>query len=405
MKQIEVRLRWSPTTERVVGTLAHPDRGPIAFEYDEAFLAEPLALSPWKVPAQPGLVEHVDRAFGPLFGLFDDSLPDGWGLLLMDRWFRATGIEPGSLSPLDRLAYLGTRTMGALTYHPPREPDDDDTPSRIDLSELAAQAEQLAGSDDDVLPELRRAGGSPGGARPKVVVGIRGNEVLSGVDELPDGWEHWLVKFAGGPQTDDEGALEHAYMQMAAAAGLAVPRHRLFTKRRHFGTLRFDRVGARERRHMHTLGGLLHSDHRLPSCDYDLLLRVARGLTHDARAIAECLRRMLFNIVAHNRDDHVKNFAFLMDPDGQWTLSPAYDLVFAHGPGGEHSMTIDGEAKRPTLDHVMRLAVRHGVGRADARAMVEQVHDAVAGWPAIAKASGASAKRARAIATKHVRLA
>lgn len=403
MKTVEVRLRWSPTEVRTIGRLGHPDRGAIAFEYDDAFLAQPLALSPWKVAIQPGLIEHVDPAFGPLFGLFEDSLPDGWGLLLMDRWFRARGIEPRSLSPLDRLAYIGTRAMGALTYHPPR--DADDAASHLDLSELAAQAKQLVGSDDDVLPELRRAGGSPGGARPKVVVGIRGDEVLSGVDEMPDGWEHWLVKFSAGRDSDDDGPLEHAYMEMAAAAGLTVPRHRMFAKDRHFGTLRFDRIGARERRHMHTLGGLIHSNHRLPSCDYDLLLRVVRGLTHDARAVVECFRRMIFNVVAHNRDDHVKNFAFLMDREGQWTLSPAYDLVFSHGPGGEHSMTIAGEGKTPTLAGVLSLAARHGIARGDAHAIVEHVQDAVAGWLAIARSSGASAKRARAIATKHLRLA
>lgn len=403
MKMIEVRLRWSPTDEHTVGILAHPDRGTVAFEYDAAFLARQIELSPWKLAARAGLVEHTDRGFGPLFGLFDDSLPDGWGLLLMDRWFRARGVEPGSLSPLDRLAYLGARTMGALTYHPPSDPDD--APSHVDLTELAAQAEQLLGSDDDVLPELRRAGGSPAGARPKVVVGIRGNEVLSGVDEMPDGWEHWLVKFSGGRDTEDDGPLEHAYMQMAGVAGLTVPRHRLFTKARHFGTLRFDRVGARERLHAHTLGGLLHSDHRLPSCDYDLLLRVARGLTHDHRAVTECFRRMIFNVVAHNRDDHVKNFAFMMDRDGAWVLSPAYDLTFARGPGGEHSMTIDGEGKAPTLDGVLRLAARHGITRVDATAIIEQVHDAVAGWLALARTSGAAPKRARAIAAKHVRLA
>ncbi|MBK8240271.1 MAG: type II toxin-antitoxin system HipA family toxin [Deltaproteobacteria bacterium] len=394
-----MRLRWSPTHEVGVGTLAEVARGRLVFEYDEAFLATGWALSPWKLPAQAGLVEHGDRSFGPLFGVFDDSLPDGWGLLLMDRWFRSRGVDPSTISVLDRLTYLGRRTMGALTYHPPAESED--SPSRLGLAELAAQAEQLLGSEGEVLPELRRAGGSPGGARPKVVVGVRGSQVLSGVDELPDGWTHWLVKFAIGSDGADEGRLEHAYMRMAEAAGIAVPPHRLFAQARFFGVQRFDREGPSNRVHMHTLGGLLHADFRLPSCDYDQLLRVARALTGDARAVTECFRRMVFNVVAHNRDDHAKNFAFLMDAGGQWSLSPAYDLVFARGPGGEHTMTIDGEGKAPTKEGVLRLGARHGIDRASAQAIIEQVEDAVARWRSLARDSGATAKRVKAIGDAH----
>jgi serine/threonine-protein kinase HipA len=402
MKRLLVRLRWSPTEELAVGTLAELERGRIVFEFDEAFLATGWELSRWKLGAQRGLVEHTDRGFGPLFGVFDDSLPDGWGLLLMDRWFRGQGVDPVSVSPLDRLAYLGTRTMGALTYHPPREPDD--APSHLDLVELAGQAAQVLGSDADVLPELRRAGGSPGGARPKVVVGIRGDDVLSGVEELPAGWEHWLVKFSPDPNEADDGPLEHAYMAMASAAGLDVPRHRLFAGGRFFGARRFDRVGPSDRLHMHTLGGLLHSDYRLPACDYDQLLRVARAVTENQRAVVECFRRMVFNVVAHNRDDHVKNFAFLMDDHGHWTLSPAYDLVFARGPGGEHTMTIDGEGRTPTLAGVLKLGARHGIERSKAIPIIERVHDAVASWPALARDSGADQQRTRAIAKAHLRL-
>lgn len=399
MKRIAARLRWSPTEEVAVGTLAEVARGRIVFEFDEAFLATGWGLSPWKLAARPGLIEHTDRSFGPLFGVFDDSLPDGWGLLLMDRWFRSRGVDPSTLSVLDRLAYLGTRTMGALTYHPAT--DSDDAPSRVGLVELAAQAEQVLGSEGDVLPELRRAGGSPGGARSKVVVGVRGHQVLSGIDELPAGWTHWLVKFVTGTDGADEGRLEHAYMRMAEAAGIAVPPHRLFAQNRFFGVQRFDRDGPSGRLHMHTLGGLLHADYRLASCDYDQLIRVARALTGDARAVTECFRRMVFNVVAHNRDDHAKNFAFLMDARGQWSLPPAYDLVFARGPGGEHTMTIDGEGKAPTKDGVLRVGARHGIDRAAALEIIERVNDAVVGWSALARDSGAQAKRVKAIGEAH----
>ncbi len=230
---------------------------------------------------------------------------------------------------------------------------------------------------------------------------MRGHQVLSGVDELPEGWTHWLVKFALGTDGADDGRLEHAYMRMAEAAGIAVPPHRLFAQGRFFGVQRFDREGPSRRLHMHTLGGLLHADYRLPSCDYDQLLRVARALTGDVRAVTECFRRMVFNVVAHNRDDHAKNFAFLMDARGQWSLSPAYDLVFARGPGGEHTMTIDGEGKAPTKEGVLRLGARHGIDRAAALEIIERVDDAVAGWRVLARDSGAQAKRVTAIGEAH----
>ena len=175
--RLEVRLSPTLETERVVGRLTE-DRGRLFFEYDAAFLQDPQWLSPFKLPPQPGLIEHRERDFGPIFGLFDDSLPDGWGFLLMDRYFRQQGRPPRQVSVLERLAYLGTRTMGSLTYHPPSEP----VPQNqriLDLHEMARASEDvLRGEASEILPRLLRAGGSPGGARPKVLVGVRGDEIL-----------------------------------------------------------------------------------------------------------------------------------------------------------------------------------------------------------------------------------
>lgn len=387
MKRIAVRLRLGPDAEHEVGELAEAERGRIFFEFSPALLRTGWELSPFRLPARPGLHEHTDRGFGPLPGLFDDSLPDGWGRLLMDRPYRRSGLDPAAVSPLERLLYLGRRTMGALTYHPPASPQEHHVV--LDLQRLAENAsEVLRGTAHDVLPELRRAGGSPGGARPKVVVGLRGDEVISGEDDLPEGFEAWLVKFAGSDDTRDHGAVEHATMQMAQAAGVDVPPHRLLGQGPWFAVRRFDRRDGNRRLHMHTLGGLIHSDFRVPACDYDQLLRVTRALTHDHRALVECVRRMVFNVLAHNRDDHVKNFAFLMDAEGQWTLSPAYDLVPSAGPGGEHSMTIDGEGRAPGLDRCVALAVRHGVSAAEVKGIVEQVASAVATWPRLARVAG-----------------
>ena len=191
---------------------------------------------------------------------------------------------------------------------------------------------------------------------------------------------------------------------MARAAGLDVPEARLFeTARRQafFGVRRFDRRPGNRRLHAHSLGGLLQADFRVPSCDYDLLLKVTRRLTHDQRAVVECVRRMLFNVVAHNRDDHVKNFAFLLDDAGAWSLAPAYDLTCSSGPGGEHQMSIDGEGALPTREGCLALAERHGVARAESGQLLEQVNDAVAAWRATAKATGCRAVRIREVARAH----
>ncbi len=381
MKALEVRLTLGPDDERVVGRLAQSQRQ-IFFEYAPEFLRDPVWLSPFKLPPQPGLIQHRDRDFGPLFGLFDDSLPDGWGLLLMDRFFHQQGTAVAEVSPLDRLAYLGTRTMGALTYHPPSEPAVRD-PEILDLHRAAsASRELLSGSSAEILPQLLRAGGSPGGARPKVLVGMRGDTIFSGEDDLPPGTEHWMVKFTGRDDPPDAGPVELAYAAMARDAGITMPRTRLFETEhgdRFFGVERFDRHQNR-RTHVHTFGNLIHADFRVPSCDYRQLLEVTQVLTRNHQDVLECFRRMVFNVATYNRDDHVKNFAFCMNPSGEWRLSPAYDLVYAQGPGGEHSMTVADEGKEPTLLHLMELAELAGIARHAAEAMLDQVATAARGW-------------------------
>lgn len=399
-------MRWTrgPGDELVVGQLAQHE-GRTYFEYAPELLDAKLELSPLRLPTRPGLIEHRDAAFGELPGLFADSLPDGWGLLLMDRHLRRAGKNPATFTAIDRLSYLGRRTMGALTYHPPAHRDQD--PLVLDLARLAEAARKvLSGPHAEVLPELLRAGGSPAGARPKVLVGVNGDHLLSGEDDLPDGFEHWLVKFSAKEDGSDAGRVELAYAHMAARAGIDVPPVRLFEtggKRggAFFGVRRFDRLPGNRRVHVHTLGGLLHADFRVPSCDYDHLLRVARRLTHDHRALVECFRRMVFNVVAHNRDDHVKNFAFLLDERGTWSLSPAYDLTFSSGPGGQHQMSIDGDGEAPTRERCLALAERHGLGRKEAEEVVEQVNEAVAAWRTIARSVGCRPARVREVAAHH----
>lgn len=398
MKKLEVHLTQGPGDQRLVGHLAEVDRR-LYFEYDAAFLKDPVWLSPFKLPPEPGLHEHRDLTFGPLFGLFDDSLPDGWGLLLMDRYFTRRGLALEAISPLDRLAYLGDRTMGALTYRPPARQERVDG-QLLDLHGMSRESYRvLAGRGAHVLPQLLRAGGSPGGARPKVLVGLRGDEMISGEDELPDGYAAWLVKFPAGRNALDDGRIEYAYAQMAQAGGVVMPATRLFLTREgdaFFGVARFDRQQNR-RRHVHTFGNLIHANFRVPGCDYELLLRVARVLTKNQSDVEMVFRLAAFNVMAHNRDDHVKNFAFMLDPKDGWQVTPAYDLTFAPGPGGEHTMTVAGEGREPGREHLMRLAAGAGIARKAATDIVEAVAAAVTDWPRFARDAGVGKPVARKI--------
>ena len=408
MRRLDVGLRRTPGDVLPVGTLAEQDRR-LYFEYAGSFVETALELSPFELPLRAGLIEHTDRAFGPLPGLFDDSLPDGWGRLLMDRHFRRQGIDPATVSPLDRLAWLGTRTMGALVYHPPMHEDEANGGERlVDLNALGRHAEAVLDGDAvDVLPALTRAGGSPGGARPKVLVGVLGERIVSGEDDLDEafveaGGEHWIVKFAAREEATDAGSVEYAYSLMARAAGITMPPTRLFEagtgrdRRRHFGVRRFDRPrddgSAPNRRvHVHTFANLIHADFRLPSTDYGDLFEVSRALTGNHADLLRLFRLMLFNVATHNRDDHAKNFAFVLDERrGEWSLAPAYDLTCSDGPGGEHSSTVLGEGRRPTLEHCLALAGRAGIRPRESRPIVAEVDDAVRRWRGFADEAGCS---------------
>ncbi len=401
MSRLEVRYRWGgkPSESRIVGTLALVDRQ-IYVEFDPAFLADPLPLSPIRMQPRPGVIAHADGEYGPVFGVFDDSLPDGWGRLLMDRAFTRLGRTPADLSVLDRLAYIGDRGMGALVYSPElASPSGDDL--WIDLDEMAQQSERiLKGSPEELIPALRVAGGSSGGARPKVLVGVHPDgSMIAGTADLPPGYRHHLIKFAAESDGVDIGAVEAAYAQMAEAAGITMPPTRLFETRdgRHyFGVERFDRNGN-TRIHVHTLSGLLHANFRMPVVQYDGLLAATRVVTRDDREVKEAFRRMAFNIVAHNRDDHSKNFSYLMDERGEWRLSPAYDVVFSNGPNGEHTMDVAGEARNPTAADMLRLAAQSDIDARDAIAIIEQVRAAVSRWPEFASAFDVPAERARTI--------
>lgn len=385
---------------RPVGRLAKTDRGAL-FQYDGAFPRSTHDISPLRLKEPPGstVIEAPATPFDGLHGVFDDSLPDGWGRLLMDRKLLEIGIHPRMVSNLDRLAWIGRRGMGALRYRPEHQGLVEEDKGGVDLDSLAAASRAvLAGSAEVVIDELLRVGGSPGGARPKALIGKSDEgQLIHGADDLPDGFSHWLVKFRAKEDLIDAGAIEYAYAFMAAAAGIDVPDVILLPSADspgHFAIRRFDRLGPR-RTHMHTAAGLLNASHRWPSLTYEDLLRATMALTRDQRQVDQMFARMVFNVLAWNRDDHTKNHAFLMDDGGAWTVSPAYDLTFT--PGGEHALTIAGEGARPTEEHLRRAARSAGVRQEIVEDCLERTKSAIARWSEFAKTAGVSREGAAAI--------
>jgi len=388
----QIAVFYDPGTKRrvKVGRLAMKKRQ-ILFEYDAAFLATNLELSPYKLPARTGVHIGEPRVLDGLMGVFDDSLPDGWGKLLIDRRAVGLGMSRESLTALDRLALVGARSMGALVYEPEVALED---PTIVELSRLAEDVDLvLADSSQANLERLIAIGGSPQGARPKVLVQVAPDgSVHFGARKIARGFTAWLVKFPARGDDPAVASLEHAYFLMANAAGIAVPQTQLLgrTKRfpGYFAIERFDRQGAK-RLHTHTLGGLLHLPHAYGAFDYTDLLKVTRSLTKDEAAVRETFRRACFNVFAHNRDDHSRNFAFVMNERGAWTPSPAYDLTFSGGPGGEHTMLVAGEGRTPTKEHLLRLAEAADIKRA--ATMIADVSAAVRAFGDFAETAGVPA--------------
>lgn len=368
------------------------------FEYDRTFLDHASPLSPFKLRYQTGAQAAPHTPFDGLHGLFNDSLPDGWGRKLLDRRLERMGYDHRTLNPLDRLSFVGYRGMGALRYRPIGLLDN--APGKtIDLDWMAEQVvlvqADVPGAD---IEHLQAAQGASGGVRPKIVVGLdvsTGSIIRDGNEKLPAGYSSWMVKFRATEDPKEIGAEEYAYSLMAKAAGIEMPETLLLkgsSGARYFAVARFDR-SARGSLHVHTLGGLLDADHRLPSVDYGTLLNVTRLLTRDERHVSQMFRRMVFNVLARNRDDHSKNHAFLMGADRQWRPTPAYDVTFSIGPGGEHNLTIGGEGRNPGHGNILAEAQRSGVRTSEAEDVYSIVRNVVKKWPEFAAAAGLSARR------------
>ncbi len=390
MKELNVFFFTSPKEKQLIGQLAQvEDR--IFFEYAPEFIEKSLFLSPYKLPLESGVHEHKDKNFGPIFGLFDDSLPDGWGLLLMDRFLRQQGVNFDRVSVLDRLAFLGRAAMGALTYEPAVKHNKFD--KHVKLQALADQSRQIMeGKTTDILPELMRTGGSPGGARPKVLIGInkKTDQIIAGEEDLPELFEHWIVKFNSKKDLPDSGAVEYAYSLMAGKSGILMPETRLFKLNsgdRFFGIKRFDRK-KNQRFHIHTFGNLIHSNFRIPECDYETFLKVTMDLTKNYQDLEQGFHQMIFNILANNRDDHVKNFAFMITEKGEWAMTPAYDITFSRGPGGEHSMSVAGEGRSPGKQAISRLGQLTGFPQKNINNIIDQTIASLEQWSEFAGQAG-----------------
>lgn len=358
-------------TKIKVGRLGVQQRQ-IYFEYDASFIESNLQLSPFHLPLKTGVIISKDPVFAGLFGVFNDSLPDGWGRLLLDRQCVKHGINPAALSPLDRLYFVGSHGMGALCYEPEAETlatqEQQDLDSIYDTI-LLAQEQQ----DTSQIETLFQLSGSSCGARPKVVLNHA---------EAP-----WIIKFKSAYDPNDIGCIEYAYYLMAIAAKLDCSEAQLFASKKgpgFFGAKRFDRTQEGGRVHMHTVSGLLNADHRTPSLDYETLLKTTLHLTQDIHECEKLFRLCAFNVYSHNRDDHAKNFSFLMDQSGQWRLSPAYDLTFSSGPQGEHCTMIMGEGKTPSDKHLLALAKQSQIDTGKAQTILEEVKAAVEKWPQFA---------------------
>lgn len=371
MKKLLVRYRgWGESWP--LGELAD-DGDDLLFEFSREALSEALELSPLRLPLRPEAYGDNPVHSFRLPGLIADALPDGWGLLLMDRYFRRLGLEPGTLSPLHRLAFLGERALGALTF----EPADlvELTHTDTTLLQLAQEVTTvLTGKDADVLKDLLVLGGSPHGARPKILVGY--DPTLGTISTVSD-LQHqpYLIKFPAKNEHKEVCAIEFVYCEIARACGIDVtPAQHFELGRSHaaFGIARFD-VEEGARVPVHTLAGALHADFRIPSVDYISLLRATRAFTGDEREVLKAYERAVFNVIFNNRDDHPKNFAFRLGRDRLWRIAPAYDLTFNAGPGGEHQMDVCGEARRVTQTHLDQLAVKGGINARAARESVDRI--------------------------------
>lgn len=364
---------------RMVGLL-YENAGRVFFEYSPDFLQSGIALSPFKLPLKPGVFEDEKRTFDGLFGLFNDSLPDGWGCLLLDRKLRKRGLSYDSITPLSRLSMIGRNPMGALEYEPADEAAEE--VGNVELDSLSGEVDKiLAGNDSDVLDELLKLNGSSGGARPKIVAYVSDDrqKIIHGGANPPAGFTPWIIKFSERYDKLNSGETEYRYSLAAKEAGIDMPPTHLFPSKNgggYFGVQRFDRT-PQGKVHVHTACGLLHASHRFSCLDYENLLKLTLVLTRDITQAEEMVRRMVFNVKSGNRDDHSKNFSFLLNKNFEWRLAPAYDLTPSAGINGEQTAMVNGKGRNITDDDLIAAAKVADIPASAVRSIINTVESAL----------------------------
>lgn len=353
-----------------VGTMALYKNNLAAFEYEKDWLSDGFAICPFSLPLEQKMFIPKMDPFDGIHGIFADSLPDGWGRLLVDRLMLKNHIDPRGAGNLDRLALVGDSGMGALTYEPKFHFEYEQ--QEMDFDKIARECSKILKTEySDKLDELFLLGGSSGGARPKILTQIDGEE--------------WIVKFPSSEDGKHIGKQEYEYSLCAKECGILMEDTRLFSSGRcegYFGTKRFDRRKKRngeiERVHMVSVSAVLENSHRIPNLDYDILMKLTLELTKDFDEIEKLYRLMCFNVFAHNRDDHSKNFSFLYkEKEERWILAPAYDLTYSYSFGVEHATMVHGNGENPGRKDILEVAKTIGINERKAKAIADEIYGCV----------------------------
>ena len=357
--------------EKKVGTLALMKNNIVAFEYDSNWINNGFSISPFSLPLKKQVfIPRIDP-FDGLYGVFSDSLPDGWGRLLVDRMLNSQNINPREISQIDRLAIVGETGMGALSYKPEYNLLEDKD-YQEDYDNLALSCKKILNTEHSAdLDNLFRLGGSSGGARPKI---------LTKIDN-----EDWIIKFPSSLDDNNIGELEYLYSVCAKKCKIDIPETKLFPSKissGYFGIKRFDRkklsTGTIRKLHMISVSGLLETSHRIPNLDYNDLMQLTLNLTKSFEEVEKLFRLMCFNVFSHNRDDHSKNFSFIYNEDlNKWELSPAYDLTYSYSINGEHATTINGNGVNPGLNDILKVAEKIGLDKKKAEKIAIEIRETV----------------------------
>ena len=357
---------------RVVGTLALAANHKVVFQYDDSWLEQGFSISPFSLPLENQVFVPTKDYFDGLFGVFADSLPDHWGRLLLKRLLLAHEQNPDKLTVIDRLAIVGKLGMGALTYYPEQSFSEEN--DNTDLDELAFQCQKILHTEySDKLDELYRLGGTSGGARPKIMTTIND--------------EDWIIKFSAHVDGENAGKMEYDYFCCARKCGITMSETKLFPSEvceGYFGIKRFDRISdisGTKRVHMLTAAALLELDFEQPSLDYHSLMKLTKIITRDNKDDVENMfRRMCFNVFAHNRDDHSKNFTYLYDESADsWRLSPAYDLTYSNTYYGEHTTTVDGNGRNPGKKELLAVGTMAGMKKELCMDIITEIKNCING--------------------------